>query len=83
MGTIILWFAGSKVGRVLAAVGALLLAVGVTALQIFSAGKRAERSAQDRAALEAMRDRQRTEDQVARLPRPARADRLKEWSPRD
>lgn len=74
------WFATSKTGQTIAAVFAALGLIGVAALKVFSAGKAAERSKQDKQSLENLRDRTRIDDEVKTLGRDELGDRLSRWS---
>lgn len=77
------WFATSRLGRGLAAAGAIAFAIGIALLRAFSAGKDAERARQDRASLENLRMRQETDDEVRNLPASDVRRRLDEWVPDD
>jgi hypothetical protein len=68
------WFMGSKVGRYIVAGVGIAIAVGVTLLKVFNAGKDAERDAQNRDSLENLRERAETDANVDNLG-PADLDR--------
>jgi len=73
------WLATSKVGRAVAAGGALALAVGVAVLSVFSAGKRAERDRQNRRELEQLRSRNETDAEIQNLDRAELDRRARRW----
>jgi len=73
------WFLGTKVGRILLAVGAASVAIGAALLKAFLAGKASERAKQDRADLEAHVDREKKDDEVAKLGAPDVNSRLDRW----
>lgn len=64
LGSIVAWFATSKIGRAIAAGAALVLAIGVAVLKVFSAGKASERARQDQQSLENLRSRANTNDEI-------------------
>lgn len=73
------WIVTSRVGRAVAAGGAIALAIALALLKGFTAGKNAERARQDRASLENMRKRQQTDDEIRSLPAGERRNRLSGW----
>lgn len=77
--TILEWFATSKVGRALAAAGAIIVAIGIAVLKAFNAGKTSERATEDRASLENLRKRSETDHEVSKLGPDAVRDRLSPW----
>lgn len=79
MEALVLWFATSKTGRVIAAAGALALAIGFALLKAFGAGKESERVAQDRQSLENIRERQATDAEVEGLGHADVDQRLDRW----
>lgn len=58
------WFATSKVGRTVAAGGALALAIGVALIKAFSAGKAAQLAKEQKQALEDQRTRDKIDEDV-------------------
>lgn len=75
-----LWLASTRTGRVVAAAASLAVAITIALLKAFSAGKSVERAKQDRASLDNLRDRQRTEDRIDTMPIHERQERLNQWS---
>lgn len=73
------WFANSKVGRIVAAIGTGAIVIGVAMLKVFSAGKAAERQRQDQQSLENFRERARIDDEVRSLPPGDVERRLSRW----
>lgn len=61
------WFFATKVGRYIAAGFAIAAAVGLAVLKVFMAGKAAEKAKQDRASLENLRKRAKTDEEVGGL----------------
>lgn len=71
---------GSRLGRI-CALGALALAGLLLAWRIaVASGERRAALAMTERALDNLRDRISTDDQIARLPPAARRDRLRAWS---
>lgn len=64
---IAIWLATSRAGRIVAAAGALTVAIVIALLRVFAAGRNSERVKQDRASLENLRDRNRIENEVDAL----------------
>lgn len=76
---ILAWLIGSKVGRYVA-LGLLIAAsIGVVLLRVYSAGKSAEKARQAEAALRALRERIKTDDEITKLSPTARRERLSRW----
>ena len=68
--------------RLLAA-GGIALAVLAGFAAVFRAGKTSERLKQARASLDTLRSRQKTDDEVAKLPDSRVRERLARWVPDD
>lgn len=73
------WLLGTKLGRILLAIGGAAIAVGAAFVKGFLEGKAHERAAEDRAALEAHQDREKKDDEVAKLPDADVDQRLDRW----
>jgi hypothetical protein len=58
------WFMGTKVGRTVAMVAAGAVTIGIVLLKVFGAGKAAERVKQDRASLDNLRERAKTDAEL-------------------
>jgi len=76
---VLAWFLGTKVGRWVAGGFATLLIIGAICLRIFFAGKEAQKNKQNVESLDALRERNETEDEIAVLPAADRRRRLSEW----
>lgn len=73
------WLAGTRAGRWLAAAGAgALVALGIV-VRVYGAGQRVEESRQEQDSLDALRTRNRIDDEVARLDARAARDELSRW----
>lgn len=73
------WLMGSKAGRI---TGVLIVAVATAAMLILSAYKRgqgAEKAKATAAKLEALQNRMTVDDEIAKMPRAARRERLRQW----
>lgn len=81
--SIVAWFLGTKLGRTLAAAGAIALAIGLALLKAFTAGKAAEKAKQDRASLENLRKRAKTDEEIGSLNDADVDRRLGRWVPDD
>ena len=73
------WLLGTKFGRAVAAGLAIAGAIGLALLKAFMAGKAAEKAKQDRASLENLRNRAKTDDEVKKLDPDKRLERLNRW----
>jgi len=71
--------ATTRVGQTILWVGGLAVAVGAIALRLLAAGRAQERAKQDRASLDNLRSREKTDDEIARLDDRARRERLARW----
>jgi hypothetical protein len=69
------WIAGTRLGRAVAAAGAVLLIVGAVLLRAFNAGKSAERA---EAKAKALKTRERMQDANADARRGDVRDRLRD-----
>jgi hypothetical protein len=79
--SILSWLIGSKVGRYVALFFLAAATVAVIVARVYSAGKRDEQLKQTQAALEAVRQRVKSDEAIMRLPASARRKRLlDEWS---
>lgn len=78
-----LMLAGTRVGRIILAIGAALLAAGIVALRIFSAGKASAAAQQARQSLDSLRNRKQTDEEVARRSDADVRERLGRWVPDD
>ncbi len=77
---LIAWLLGSKTGRIVAACGLALMA-GILALsKAYTAGQERERRAAAQASLTALRNRIKTDDEISRLSRADRIERLRSWT---
>lgn len=77
--SIIAWLMGSKVGRYVA-LGLLITAlIAVAVWRIYAAGQAREQARQAEAALKALRERIKVDDEVARMAPADRRKRLSEW----
>ena len=61
------WLAGTKAGRTLTAIGAALAIFFYAILRAASFGAAQEKSKQDKASLEAQRDRSRIDDDLSKM----------------
>lgn len=73
------WLVTSKLGRALAAGLAIAAALALAALKLISIGKRAERARQDRASLDNLRNRQRTDEDIENLGHADLDRRMHRW----
>lgn len=76
---IALWFATSKTGRTLAAIGASVLGALLILWRVFAAGKAAQAAKHDRASLDNLRKRSATDDKVNRMDSGDRRRELGKW----
>jgi hypothetical protein len=77
--SVIAWFMSSRLGRGLALVGGVLLAIGAAFLKGRSAGKQAEVTKQNEASLENLRSRETTNAEVQARPADDRRRDLGKW----
>lgn len=75
----IAWFMGTKIGRGIAFGVAFVALLAVAYWRIFTAGKQAERTAQDRKSLENYQIREETHEDVASRPADQRRRDLGRW----
>lgn len=75
--------ASTRVGQTILWVGGLAVTLGAIALRLMSIGRAQERAKQDAAALDNLRSREKTDDEIARLDDRARRERLARWVPDD
>ena len=80
---IALWFATSKTGRIIAAVGGALLAIGVALLKAFNDGRQAERAKQDQQSLDNLRSRTESDAEINTLNRDDLIRRARRWGVHD
>lgn len=80
MAGIIAWFVGTKFGRWLVATVLALGAIALVVLEAFQRGKDAQRRRETENQLNAVKDRNRINEDVARLPSNAVDDELRKWS---
>lgn len=76
---VVTWFFGTRLGRWFALAGAVALALGIALLRARSSGRAAAEREQERQALDSLRSREATRDEIARLPAAERRKRLSEW----
>lgn len=67
MSALLVWLAGTKAGRIVAAGAALALAIGIALLKAYGAGRAAEKAAAAKGRLEAIRDRRASDAEVDAL----------------
>lgn len=73
------WLMGTRLGRWVMGMTAGLVAIIVLLWQVFAAGRKAERADQAEQSLENLREREKTDDEVAAMPAADRRKRLREW----
>ena len=73
------WFVSSKAGRALAGAGAIALALGAALLKVFYSGQAAEKAKQDRASLENLRNREKINEDVGKMPDDSVRGELAGW----
>ncbi|MCX5495349.1 hypothetical protein OSH11_11575 [Kaistia dalseonensis] len=79
MSAIAAWFATSRLGRWLAAAGAIALAIGIAVLKLLAMGRAQERATQQKAKLQAISQRKKSDEDVDRM-RAADVDQsLRKW----
>lgn len=83
IGSIIAWFATSRVGQAIAAGLGIAAAIGLAVAKVFSAGKAAERAKQEHQSLENMQQRARENDEVRTLSGDDLRQRLNRWVSND
>lgn len=76
---IVAWLLGSELGRRVAIYGALVLGLLFAIWRIYAAGKSAEQAKQAQAALENLRKRMQSDDEISSLPAAQRRERLSGW----
>ena len=79
MTAILGWLLGSELGRKIAIGGVIALAVAVFIWRIYAAGEARERARQAEAALQNLRKRIKTDDEITRMSPADRRKRLSEW----
>ena len=77
--TFFTWLAGTKAGRVTMAIVAAVAAFFVAIFKAREAGKVAERSKQERASLDALRNRNQIDDDVSKTGDDAVRRELDDW----
>ena len=77
------WLMGSQTGRTIAAISLAALTVAAIFWRAFSAGQNAERAAQTQAALEALRNRIKSDDAIEKMDAGARRRELRRWLSND
>lgn len=73
------WLLGSPAGRTTILVLLAVLGAVLAVLRAFQKGEAAERARQAQASLDNLRNRIKTDDDIARLPADERRRRLAEW----
>lgn len=73
------WLMGSKIGQYLAGAFVIGLLVVTVLFRVYSAGKARERARQTEAALKALRERMKVDDEVEKLAPDKRLERLNRW----
>ena len=73
------WFLTTRLGRYIAAGGAIATAIGLALFRAFMAGRKAEREKQIRASLENLRNRTRKNEEIGNLSEPDVDRRLDRW----
>jgi type VI protein secretion system component VasK len=76
---ILSWLLGSELGRKIAIGGAIAIGLLLAVWRIYAAGQSAEKAKQAQAALENLRKRMQSDDEISRLPAAARRERISEW----
>lgn len=73
------WLTGSQTGRTIAAIGLAALTVAAILWRAFAAGQNAEKAAQTQAALDALRNRIKSDDAIDKMDVGARRRELRRW----
>ena len=73
------WFLNTRIGQYLSAAVLFIGMVVVVLWRVFAAGQRAERDEQQVAALNNLRNRVKTDDEVSKIPDSALDAELSEW----
>lgn len=74
------WLAGSKAGRIAGIVLVTVAMITIVAATALRRGRALERATQIAAALDHIRKRMASDDEIARLPAAERRDRLMRWA---
>lgn len=69
----------SRFGRWLAGALLVIAGIGIALARGFAAGRNAQKLKQSEASLKALRERMRTDEDIAKLDHDARVERLREW----
>lgn len=77
------WLTGSQTGRTIAAIALGALAVAAILWRAFSAGQSAEKAKQAQAAIDALRDRIKTDDEIQKMGVDARRRQFRRWLSND
>lgn len=78
--TVLAWLAGSRLGRGVAVVLLALVAFSAAIARAFLQGRQAAEIDQKKQALDNLRNRISTDEELDRLPPDARRDRLRQWA---
>lgn len=79
MGALWIWIVNSKIGRAVAAVLGFITLLVVFYWKAYSDGKSKVRTQQNEENLKNLRDRSKTDDEIAGLPTAERRKRLGQW----
>ena len=73
------WFIGTKAGRIVLEIGAVIALLSGIALKFYFAGKRVEKAKQTQENLENLRKRSKSDEEVNSMPADARRNELSGW----
>lgn len=77
--SILIWFMGTRTGRIMGAITAALAAFFIAVFKAFSVGKAAEKLEQNKASLGAYKTREHIDDDVAKMDETCARDELSRW----
>lgn len=73
------WFVGSKVGRALLGAMSAVVVIALLLLRAFNAGKQSQKHKEEEKALENLRRRNETHEEISRMPADDRRAELSKW----
>lgn len=75
------WLIDTKLGQAVIKIMAVVTVISLVLWRAFTAGKQAEKAKQKDAALEALRRREKTDDEISSMPDSTRREQLSQWVP--
>lgn len=73
------WFAGTRMGQTVILIAAAMAAFFYAVARAFSSGKATEKAKQDKAALEASRNREQVDDDISKMDERRTRSELSRW----